>query len=524
VQSPSQAASNAASPSPSWITATVEHRVLAQTVISRGDVHPEVAIPIGVPTSTEGSPVVTAIGISVGAEVTEGTRVAEVSGRPVFVLQGEVPVYRPLKPLMVGTDVEQLQRALGRLGCDTSADGGVYGEATKACVARFYADAGYTPIPTSPTDEADIAAATQALIDAQTGIDSAQLTLDRAQRGPSDEEILAADTALNAAQRAYNDAVASGDVAVAQALDAVTRAQAALDELRNSPEATPADVLAAENEVAAASGALDSARRGRQSTIADAIDAITLSQSARDALDLPPDATVELVAFGQATAARDRAQTTLDTLRTATGPTVPQGEVVFSPTLPARAQRVIATLGPLDSATSDGPVAIGGSPGNELATLAAGELVVSMTLRADEVALVRVGMEVDLLDEQSNVSYTATITEIGAIARTTGDGQSAFPVTITPAEGLPDQLSGANVRVTVTAASTAGPSLVVPLAAVSSAADGSTNVSTLAPTADLDADPVIVPVEVGLSADGFVAIKSVTPGALNEGDKVVVGR
>lgn len=279
VQSPSQAASNAASPSPSWITATVEHRVLAQTVISRGDVHPEVAIPIGVPTSTEGSPVVTAIGISVGAEVTEGTRVAEVSGRPVFVLQGEVPVYRPLKPLMVGTDVEQLQRALGRLGCDTSADGGVYGEATKACVARFYADAGYTPIPTSPTDEADIAAATQALIDAQTGIDSAQLTLDRAQRGPSDEEILAADTALNAAQRAYNDAVASGDVAVAQALDAVTRAQAALDELRNSPEATPADVLAAENEVAAANGALDSARRGRQSTIADAIDAITLSQS-----------------------------------------------------------------------------------------------------------------------------------------------------------------------------------------------------------------------------------------------------
>jgi hypothetical protein len=35
---------------------------------------------------------------------------------------------------------------------------------------------------------------------------------------------------------------------------------------------------------------------------------------------------------------------------------------------------------------------------------------------------------------------------------------------------------------------------------------------------------MVVPIKAGLSADGFVAIEPVTAGALNPGDKVVVGR
>ena len=102
VQSSDQAASLAAPPTPSWIAADVEQRVLAQTVISRGDVRPQVSILLGVPSSIEGSPVLTAIGVRVGDAVTEGTRVMEVSGRPVFVLRGDVPVYRSLRPGMTG--------------------------------------------------------------------------------------------------------------------------------------------------------------------------------------------------------------------------------------------------------------------------------------------------------------------------------------------------------------------------------------------------------------------------------------
>ena len=43
-QSPSQAAARAAEPSASWVTARVERRVLASTVVLRGDVRPEVSL------------------------------------------------------------------------------------------------------------------------------------------------------------------------------------------------------------------------------------------------------------------------------------------------------------------------------------------------------------------------------------------------------------------------------------------------------------------------------------------------
>jgi multidrug efflux pump subunit AcrA (membrane-fusion protein) len=78
-----------------------------------------------------------------------------------------------------------------------------------------------------------------------------------------------------------------------------------------------------------------------------------------------------------------------------------------------------------------------------------------------------------------------------------------------------------NLRVTITAAATDGEVLVVPLAAVSSAADGSTRVSILG---SANGSPVEVAVTAGLSADGFVAIEPVEPGSLAAGDLVVVGR
>lgn len=66
---------------------------------------------------------------------------------------------------------------------------------TKACVAKRYSDAGYDPVPTTPTDNADLAAAQQLVVDAQAAADAAQLALDNAARGPTDAELLTADTA-----------------------------------------------------------------------------------------------------------------------------------------------------------------------------------------------------------------------------------------------------------------------------------------------------------------------------------------
>ncbi len=525
VRSSDQAASQAAPPTPSWITAAVERRVLAQTLISRGDVRAQVSIVLGVPSSVEGSPVVTAIDVAAGDQVKEGARVMEVSGRPVFVLQGEVPVYRSLKPGMVGADVSQLQAALSRLGCDTASDSGVYAVATKTCVASLYSDAGYEPVPTSTTETADLDAADEAVIDTQAAADAAQSTLDKAMRGPSDQDVLAVGIALKAAQRALTDTVASSNAAVALADGNVTRAQARLDGLNADPNAAPSDLDAAQTDLDAANAAAGDARRSRTSTVAGARDAVTLAQSAVDALTAAPEVTVESTALAQALARRDHARQALDDLQASTGAIVPQGEVVFAPSLPARVQQAVTSLGPLSG--SPQPSNLDGSStgnGNQLATLAAGDLVVSMSLPVSERGLVKVGMAAGLLDEQSNITYPANITSIADTPATGSDGQLGVPIVITPDTALPDALSGINVRVTVTAASTETATLVVPVAAVSSAADGSTNMSILPRGASANADPVIVPVVAGISADGFVSIEPVTAGALVEGDRVVVGR
>jgi hypothetical protein len=91
-QSPEQAAARAAEPVASWVTAPVERRVLSATVIQRGDVVAEVAVAVEAPTSVEPPAVVTKPAPPVGFEVVEGDVVVEVSGRPVFVLDGSIPM------------------------------------------------------------------------------------------------------------------------------------------------------------------------------------------------------------------------------------------------------------------------------------------------------------------------------------------------------------------------------------------------------------------------------------------------
>ncbi|MFZ1490585.1 MAG: peptidoglycan-binding domain-containing protein [Ilumatobacteraceae bacterium] len=518
VQSPEQAASNAAPPEPSWVTATVERRVLTQTVITRGDVVPQVSVTVGVPSSVDGDPVVTGIGVAVGDEVTEGQRVIEVSGRPVLVLTGEVPVYRSLRPGMTGADVAQLQAALGRLGCASSDPDGFYGEATKMCVAAFYTNAGYEPVPSSATEAIDIAAAEQAVADAEAVVDAAEATFQAAQGGAQGSQLLAAELELGAAQRAYNDAVVAAGTAVAQAESDLAFAQGELDRLRTDPTATASDIAAAEADVGRKRSAVVQATRSGDSAVAAAADSVRLAEArlveARD-----PDVTAEYIALGQAMQARDTAVAARDALRAFTGATVAQGEVVFVPSLPARVRSAVTALGPVGTASAD--PSTGAASTGQLVELSAGELIVTMTLRPDEQPLVRRGMTIEMLDEQTNTSYPATLSTIDENPTTGPDGQTGYRAEIAPDRPLPAELAGANLRVTISAASTDAPTLVVPVTAISSSADGTTSVSVLPDGSDA---PVLVPVTVGLTADGFVAVEPVDPATLATGDRVVVGR
>src|SRR5699024_2937609 len=92
-------------------------------------------------------------------------------------------------------------------------------------------------------------------------------------------------------------------------------------------------------------------------------------------------------------------------------------------------------------------------------------------------------------------------------------------VTVVPATEMSRDLVGEDVRLTFTAAATTDPVLVVPLSAVSAAADGTTVVVRL--TADGGQERVVV--DAGVSGDGFVEVAPQDDGSLAEGDQVVVG-
>lgn len=509
-QSPSQAAARADAPVASWVTAPVEWRTLAATVIQRGDIRAEVTAQAAVPASVEGAPVVTQIIVAAGDQVAEGDRVVEVSGRPVFVLAGDVPVYRSLRPGMSGVDVAQLQAALGRLGYEPDT-GGVFGPATKEAVAAFYDDAGYTPIPASPTATVDIAAAQQAVTVADAAVADEQAALDAA--GQPASVVAQAQALMQQAQRALDEARAQRSSQVAVGEDEYNATVRARDRLAADPSTAPGELDAANLAIAQAGARLDDTRRATADAVTTAEETLyvaTIAYNETVAADTDAHAQADLDA---ATTQRDQATANLAAVQAANGPTVAQGEIVFMPTMPARVIAATTTLGPISAVPTT-------TAGRGLVELAGGGLIVTTSIRPGDIGLVRAGMDAEILDETTAITYPATITSIAPDAANGADGQLGYPTVITPLDPLPDTLTGANVRVTITTAATETPELVVPLAAVSSAADGATRVSVVS---DPNGVTVDVEVDAGLSADGFVAVTPINPDALHEGDLVVVG-
>lgn len=517
-QSPREAVARASEPKASWITAPVEFRVLSKSLVQRGDVRPEVSLSVGVPASVEGTAIVTAVVVKVGDTVPEGARVVEVSGRPVFVLQGDVPVFRTLRPGMSGADVTQLQQALLRLGYLPDTDG-TFGEATKSAVAAWYGDAGYVPVPASLTSEADVAAAQLAFEQADTALTAARTALATAKQGQSASTVAQAQATVNSAQRALDQAKAAQITDVANAQADLNAANAEVTRLTADPATLPADLDTAKVAVVKAQSAVTTVNQSAQVAVDNAADALFVAQLSLQEAKKGTDVSQAQSAVEDATAARDTAYRVWLTVVATAGSTVAQGEVVFVPRLPARVQSVVSSLGAVDSGgAADGS---GAASSGGLATLSGGTLVVSTSVRSSDIGLIRVGMDVELLDEITNTTYAGTVESVADQPVVAPDGTLGFPAVISSADVLPDALVGANVRVTITAASTDTETLVVPLAAVSSRADGSTRVSVLR---DPAGDPEDVDVIVGISADGFAAIEPATEDSLKAGDKVVVGR
>ena len=146
IQSPAEAAARIAPPQASPILAPAEQRVLSTDIVTRGTAR------FGSPQQILVSPsalkadttIVTSLPL-VGSEIVEGDVALLTSGRPVFLLQGETPMYRDIGLGATGTDVEQVEAALSRLGFDPGPVDGIYDEVTADAVADWYTAAGFVP-------------------------------------------------------------------------------------------------------------------------------------------------------------------------------------------------------------------------------------------------------------------------------------------------------------------------------------------------------------------------------------------
>ncbi|RLP97819.1 peptidoglycan-binding domain-containing protein [Micromonospora sp. CV4] len=470
VESPSDVARHAAAPAVGPVTVPVERRVVATSVVVRGTLgfaEPQaLTVDADLGDGRLGKLVVTGAVPRAGTALDEGDVALQVSGRPVIVLDGVIPMYRALAQGSSGPDVRQLERALARLGHLTATPDDTYDSRTSTAVDRLYRAVGYAPVAPSAEQEQQLAAGRERVSAAGTAVAAARSALTAAREGPPAAQLAVARARVNSAVAARDAAAQERDDAVAAGAPAATVSR------------LTAEVAAAEVEIAMA-----------RSDLADLTDSKDVSSAQRG--------------VAEAEQRLSAARSALVTLRNAVGVRIPRGEIAFVPSLPRRVDRVDTALG----RQADGKVL----------SLTAAALEVTCAVTAEEQGLLKVGQRVELDEGDGVATFRGEISHVADKPGTGGVPEGQYLVRVKPVGSVPANLPGRDVRVRVPISTTSGAVLAVPLAALVSDASGATWVRVSSAQGARD-----VPVTVGLSADGFAEVR-VADGDLAEADLVVVG-
>ena len=547
IESPADAAARTAPPTPSPILVPVEKRVLESNVVTRGAARFGLPQPVSIAPSSlkPQSGLITTLPLR-NAQFAEGAVLLTASGRPVFVLQGQVPSYRDLTPGTTGEDVRQLEQGLKRLGFDPGPVDGVYDQLTGSAVARWYQSKGQEPFGPTREQLASIrtlerewgdalkieVAATAALLAATPTIESARATTElniraaavelatRTAERKRMEQSLQSDAARaveeERAKAAYANAGAEADLA-AQIADrafieldprqpetARINANAKLEVARAAAHRTKiAGQLAVQ---AAERAAMSVADKLKQAEVVETSGRMA-ERSARLESEKLVRATLDAQKLAELDAklASDRVQqiaTDLDRVRRKIGIQVPVDEVVFIRTLPVRVEEIKAL--------------VGGPATGTVMTVTDNQLSIDSSLTLEAAPLVKEGMPV-VIDEQAlGVKATGTVETIASNPGTRGvDGfHIYFEVKV---NSTTQKLDGTSVRLTIPIKSTKGAVIAVPNSAISLSADGTSRIQVKRNNA-LE----FISVTPGLSADGYVEVIP-TNGKLEPGELVVVG-
>jgi multidrug efflux pump subunit AcrA (membrane-fusion protein) len=561
IESPADRAARREAPTPSLVTVPVERRQLTSQVVLSGEVdynEPLTVTLAGAVGLDAGETAVVTELREAGTELQEGDVVIEVTARPVFVLQGELPMYRRLVVGTEGTDVAQLEQALERLGYAPGTVDTVFDAATASAVEQMYSDAGYTAEGPSAEQRTALTAARDAVtaaeggvVDAQTALAQAERPIPESQRLQLEQAVDSARDAIPAAQAAAQSTRVEQDQVVADARAARDTAQTTRDAAATvrdaagvpgaidpdtgepyTPERIAAlDVAAAQAQEAytQSEGQLAVAEQTRSTAVANADAAI---ETARGQLQIAEAQLAEATAAADtarlqeavtnAQTALASAQAEVAELEASAGTRISPGEIVFAPVLPATLTESFLALG----STVSGPVGV-------LATT--DTLVRARVARADA-GLVAVGADVEIEIRDAGITMSGTVLSVGEPRQQPGDGQEGRPggasesgrmeVVVAPEPGSElgnYMFFGARVRVPIDA--TDGEVLVVPVAALTVGPDevSQVEVERAPATDDSPAETELVAVTVGLTANGLAEVAPIEAGALEEGDRVVIG-
>lgn len=522
IRSPAELAAEAEPPPASNITVEVVREELSADVITRGDIVYDEPVQVGLSGSFASQPerLIVTQAMEQGVELGEGDLVVEVVGRPVFLLTGEIPMYRDLRPGSSGDDVLQLEQALAELGFLEGVPDDSWDENTGAAVAAWYESAGYRANGLSEEDETALRAARDRVRSAETGVDDALAALREAGEGSSRSARLAAEGEVEAAKDALElaelDSKWANEDAVAAQQQATSDLAAADKKYKNALAAdppTPKDRLAeladelseAEAALAAAARNVDRVAAEQAALVAQAKNRVEVAEASLAELRKGTDTTgMER----QVTAARDElaaAQEELAGLEAELGTWLPAGELVFLDRLPVRVDQV--------------SVARGSEISGPFVTVTGSVVTMRAAVSESDAALLEEGMAVQIENpEEGDTFIPGVISSVADRPGTNGVASDRVYVEIEPEE-LPQAIIGQNVRVVIPVSSTGGEVLAVPAAALYATADGSTRVEV----ETTDGTLRTVTVETGLAAGGLVEIDPVN-GEIGEGDLVVVGR
>jgi hypothetical protein len=540
IESPADVAARAAPPTPSPILVPVEERVLSSNIVTRGTAR------FGLPQAITIAP--SALKAKAGLIATlplpntqfeEGDVMLTASGRPLFVLQGETPAYRDLVPGISGNDVRQLEQGLERLGFAPGPIDGTYDQRTSAAVAAWYESKGWEPFGPTLDQLAKVRAlerdwgnARKSKLAAAAAAAAAVPAVESAHaRAEHNNKAAAAELAARRAdwRRLRRTSKQGTPLAVESARAAAEHnnkaAAAEVATLINARDLIVLDPRQSQTARAAAEAKLELARAAARKTQLEGKLAVQAAERdarlAPERLELAEAAVVSTRMEGEmavratvdalqvakldAKLAADRANrltADLTIARGKLGVQVPVDEIVFIPELPVRVKEVTARVGDPARAT--------------VMSVTDNQLAIDSSLPLDAALLVKPGMPVAIDEQALGVKAKGVIKRVANTPGTRGvDGYHIyFEVRIIETS---TRLEGFSLRLTIPVKSTGGAVTVVPVSALSLAADGTSRVQV-----ENNGALEYMVVEPGLSADGYVEVtpldRTLAPGQL-----VVVG-